>query len=583
MSEFSVGSDSFYMDGKPVRILSGAMHYFRILPEYWRERLLKLKSAGLNTVETYVAWNFHEEHEGEFDFSGRRDVEQYIEIAGELGLNVIVRPSPYICAEWEFGGLPAWLLNNESISLRCADEYYLEKIAAYYKQLIPRLARMQCTNGGPIIMMQIENEYGSYGNDKEYLSFLKEQLLLNGINIPLFTSDGEGVIHLSGGTLPEVFKTINFFTTDPSDRFDNLKAVQPDKPIMCAEFWCGWFDHWCSEHKGRTNEEFRSGLEGLLKMGASVNLYMFHGGTNYGFMNGANCDTEYKPDVTSYDYDAILDEEGNPTEKYYIVRELIEKYVGKLESIEIPAPQEFRAYGEIILDKSAALMTQLDNLSDGVKKVTSIKPMEYFGQNYGCIVYKTTVSKLGRQQIRLKDVHDRAYVFVNGERVGIAWRNNNDVTIDADFYKNENALEIVVENMGRVNFGMQLKDFKGITEYVSVGGQRQSGWSVYNIGLDDISRVCFNSENCTQAPVFLNGEFRVDTPCDTYLRCDSLTKGQVWINGFNLGRYWMPQGPQKTLHIPSALLKTGSNEITVLEMEAVEKASVTLTNKRDLG
>jgi len=588
MSTFEIKSDSFYLDGKPFRVLSGAMHYFRILPVYWEDRLLKLKAAGLNTVETYVPWNFHETREGEFNFTGTHDVERYIELAGKLGLKVIVRPSPYICAEWEFGGLPAWLLKNESIELRCADETYMEKIKAYYKVLIPRLAKHQCTKGGPVLMMQIENEYGSYGNDSDYLRFLAQQMRENGIDVPLFTSDGEMPFHLTGGTLPDVFKVINFSTGDPSETFNHLKAFQPDKPIMCGEFWMGWFDHWGENHHagGDAVKNFRSGAEGLLKMGASFNLYMFHGGTTFGYMNGANtAGTFYQPDISSYDYDCGLDEQGNPTEKYFAFRELIEKYIGKLEPLKLPEPAKAKAFGKVALTQCADLFSQLENLSGGAKKTAAVRPMEYFGQNYGFILYRTKVRPVGQAQIKICDIHDRAHVFLDGKREGIIYRNDEDEDVDYNFEKDETTLDIFVENMGRVNFGCLLKDFKGITDYVAIGGQKQFGWETYNIELDDIGKVAFSPCDKEQAegPVFLRGKFDADEPADTFLRCDSLTKGQAWVNGFNLGRYWTAAGPQRTLYIPAALLKQGENELVIFETDAASEMQVELTDKSDLG
>lgn len=589
MSQFDIREDSFYLDGEPFRILSGAMHYFRILPDYWQDRLYKLKACGLNTVETYIPWNFHEPREGAFDFSGRRDFVRFITLAGDLGLKVIVRPSPYICAEWEFGGLPAWLLQYEGIQLRCADPIYLEKIKAYYKQLLVRLVDLQCTRGGPVILMQIENEYGSYGNDSEYLRFLEAQLRENGVGVPLFTSDGETPMHLTGGTLPDVFKTINFSTKDPSDTFRHLLAIQPDKPIMCGEFWMGWFDHWGENHHagGEALENFKSGAEGLLKMGASFNLYMFHGGTTYGYMNGANtAGSFYQPDITSYDYDCGLDEQGNPTEKYFAFRDLVSKYIGINQPMELPEATTAKAFGKITLTHRADLFAQLTTVSDRVTRTAAILPMEQFSQNYGFILYRTKVRAVGETEIILREVHDRAHVFVDGKREGIVYRNDDDdETIRYTFVKPETTLDILVENMGRVNFGPKLKDRKGLTEYVAVGGQKQFGWETFNLELEDIDKVCFSAseEVSADGPVFLKGTFFADEPCDTFLRCDNLTKGQVWINGFNLGRYWTPAGPQRTLFIPTALIKQGENELVLFETDRAEELSVELTDKADLG
>ncbi len=590
MAKFEIGKDSFFLDGKPLRVLSGAMHYFRTLPEYWEDRLIKIKQVGLNTVETYVPWNLHEPREGEFNFEGLCDIERFIQIAEKVGLYVIVRPSPYICAEWEFGGFPAWLLKNESVRLRCYDEYYLSKVSNYFKELLPRLVKYQCTKGGPVLMMQIENEYGTYGNDSRYLRFLQEEMVKNGIDVPLFTSDGETRMHLTGGTLPDVFKVINFVNTDPTDTFNNLKAMQPDKHIMCGEFWMGWFDHWGEHHHAgeQAVKNFALGAEGLLKMGASFNLYMFHGGTSFGYMNGANtAGTFYQPDITSYDYDCGLDEQGKPTKKYFILRDLIEKYIGPLPVLELPEPPKTTAFGKVELTHSADLFSQLENLAGKPKETAEIRPMEYFSQNYGFIFYRTKVRPMGRAKVELFDVHDRAHVFLNGERKGIIFRNDEDEDrqVDYEFEGEDTKLEILVENMGRINFGQYMKDFKGITDYVTVDGQKQFGWETYNLELDNTEKIDFAPCEAEKydGPVFLKGNFEVDEPADTFLRCDKLTKGQVWINGFNLGRYWTPAGPQKTLYIPGALLKKGHNELIIFELDAAEELYVELTDQIDLG
>ncbi|MBQ4322380.1 MAG: beta-galactosidase, partial [Clostridia bacterium] len=324
MSEFKINGNRFEFDGKPMQVISGAIHYFRTVPEYWDDRLKKLKACGFNTVETYIPWNLHEPKEGKFYFEGIADIERFLETAKKYDLKVIVRPSQYICAEWEFGGLPSWLLKDRNISLRCADKKYLEKVDNYFKVLIPKLAKHQCTVGGPIIMCQIENEYGSYGNDKEYLSFLEGKMREYGMNILLFTSDGSNHYYLHGGTLPHVFKTANFGSR-PKEQFENLKTFPTFfGPIMCTEYWNGWFDHWGEEHHVREPEEAVACFKEMLDMGASVNFYMFHGGTNFGFMNGANCPgkKDYQPTITSYDYCAPLTEEGNTTKKYDLLREL---------------------------------------------------------------------------------------------------------------------------------------------------------------------------------------------------------------------------------------------------------------------
>ena len=334
MAVFGVEGNQFVLDGKAIRLLSGAIHYFRIVPEYWRDRLLKLKACGLNTVETYVPWNLHEPKEGQFQFEGIAGIGNFIRLAGELGLHVIVRPSPYICAEWEFGGLPAWLLADAGMRLRCFDKAYLDKVDAYFDELLPRLKPLLSTNGGPIIAMQVENEYGSYGNDKKYLEYIRDAMRKRGMDVLLFTSDGPESARAAGRNVEGVLGIVNFGSR-AGEAFRKLREYQPDGPLMCMEFWIGWFDHWMEKHQSRPAPEVTEVFEDIMREGASVNFYMFHGGTNFGFYNGANHIKQYEPTVNSYDYDALLDESGEPTEKFYAVRKVLERYVD-LPKLQLP-------------------------------------------------------------------------------------------------------------------------------------------------------------------------------------------------------------------------------------------------------
>ena len=578
MSVFEIRKDSFYLDGKPFRVMSGAIHYFRTLPADWSDRLDKLKAAGLNTVETYVAWNMHEPREGEFCFEGICDIERFIRLAGEKGLQVIVRPSPYICAEWEFGGFPAWLLKNPTIALRCTDADYFSKISAYYDELLPRLAKYQCTNGGPIIMMQIENEYGSYGNDADYLRFLKDEYLKHGIEVPLFTSDGETDYFLNSGTLPEIYKTVNFFSEDMDSCFKDIRKKQPDLPLMVGEFWGGWYDHWGEAHNGRSPEEFREAFEALVKSGASFNLYMFHGGTNFGFMNGANhTDDKFQPDVTSYDYDCMLTEQGEPTEKYTIVREILEKYTGiPAPKMDIPENKPV-SYGKVTLSAYGSLFDQLSAMASRHRSVP-VRTMEALGQNYGAILYRTTVPCYGEADLGITNPHDMAYVYINHAYAGRIYRNDESKKIKVSLEKGENTVEILVVNMGRVNYGRFLHDRKGITEDVTIGAKIVMGWDIFCLELDapETAILCDTMPEIEQVHGFLKGSFTVDEPKDSFIDTTNLSFGQVWVNGFNLGRYWTEAGPQQSLYLPGALLKKGENEIIVLEYEQVKDFSVAL-------
>ena len=334
MGILTYNDKTFLMDGKPYTILSGAMHYFRIPREYWHDRLLKLKEIGFNTVETYTAWNLHEREEGVFDFTGMLDVAAYVDEAAALGLNVILRPGPYICSEWEFGGLPAWLLRYDDMAIRCADPLFIEKVRRYYHALFDELRPRLATNGGNIIMVQIENEYGSYGNDKDYLNAVVDIYRECGVDVTLFTSDGACWWMLGGGTLPDYLCVANF-GSHPKENFAMLEKFRPDQPKMCGEYWVGWFDHWYEEHHVREPEEIAALFRDMLDAGASLNFYMFHGGTNFGFMNGANHGGKYEPTITSYDYNALLSEAGDLTPAYHAVRKIIEEYFGALPPLTV--------------------------------------------------------------------------------------------------------------------------------------------------------------------------------------------------------------------------------------------------------
>ena len=588
MSEFLIKGDHFEFDGKPLQIISGSIHYFRTVPDAWDDRLRKLKACGFNTVETYIPWNLHEPKEGEFVFDGIADIERFLQTAAKYDLHVILRPSQYICAEWEFGGMPSWLLKDRNISLRCADPQYLEKVDRYFKVLIPKLAKYQCTKGGPVIMCQIENEYGSYGNDKEYLEFLERKMREYGLEIMLFTSDGSSHVYLHGGTLPHVFKTANF-GSKPKDRFRELTTYPTFfGPMMCSEYWNGWFDHWGEAHHVRDPKEAVECFREMLEMGASVNFYMFHGGTNFGFMNGANCGgpKDYQPTITSYDYCAPLTEEGNITPKYELLRELLKDYRTDKDDLDIVPYAPTAAYGEVSLTQTTPLRGSADRLGE-MQTSRAPLPMEQYGQAYGSILYRTHVKYLPNpSKLILREVHDRAHVFINGQRVGVIYRNDPTNYLEVTFPEEDNILEIIVENMGRVNFGPYLHDEKGITDSVCIAppNQHQFGWEVYPMELDDLSVLSFAEGETCELPAFFRGTFAVDgQPKDTYLRPVGFEHGSVWVNGFNLGRYWNSKGPQKTLYVPASLLREGENEIIVLEYDAVTEPRVVFEDKSDLG
>lgn len=577
MSIFSYRGNVFVHDGEPVRILSGALHYFRVVPEYWQDRLLKLKACGFNTVETYIPWNFHEPKPGLFRFDGMADVVRFIEIAGELGLLVIVRPSPYICAEWDFGGLPAWLLADSDMQLRCSHPTFLQKVDDYYDELIPRLKPLLCTNGGPIIAVQIENEYGSYGNDAKYLEHLKQGLISRGIDVLLFTSDGPTDSLLQGGSVPGALATVNF-GSQPGTSFAKLKEYQPDAPLMCMEYWNGWFDHWGKPHHTRDAGDVAAVLDEMLAADVSVNFYMFHGGTNFGFYNGANCQQPdlYEPTVTSYDYDALLDEAGEPTDKYYAVREVIAKHE-TLSELNLPPRINCRSYGRINLTEHAGLFDHLDHLSVPFSSVTPI-PMEKAGQSYGFILYTTRISGPRQmEELHLQDVRDRALVFLDGEFKAVIERSPDGQAVSFEVPAGGSRLDILVENMGRINYGPFLKDRKGITEGVRFGFQFLFDWTIRPLPLEDLSKLSYGrAMDALSQPQFYRGTLHADTCEDTFLNMDGWTKGIVFLNGFNLGRYWN-KGPQRTLYVPAPLLRSGENEIVIFELHGTRDTSVNFT------
>lgn len=581
MVAFTTRNNQFELNGAPFRILSGALHYFRVPPQYWDDRLRKMKLMGLNTVETYVPWNLHEPQPGRFCFDGWLDLAGFIGRAAEAGLYAIVRPGPYICAEWDMGGLPAWLLQDPKMQLRCMYPPYLNAVDRFFDALIPHLAPLQISRGGPVLAMQIENEYGGYGNDMAYLHHLEAGLRWRGIDTLLFTSDGPDDAMLEYGGLPHILKTVNF-GTKAAAAFEKLRTHQPTGPLMCTEFWDGWFDHWGEPHHTRSAESTAATLDEILAAGASFSFYMVHGGTNFGFMNGANCrrGENYQPTVTSYDYDAPLNEAGDITAKYRACRDVIGKYA-PLTTEPLPAPAPKLAPAMVELTESAALFPALAALSSPVTSPTP-QPMEYLGQSYGFILYRTQIpGERAETPLFIQDLHDRAQIFVNGQAAGVLEREFPEKSLTVTIPAGGAQLDILVENMGRVNYDYTLTDRKGATG-VTLGQQLLFGWSIYPLPLDDLSALRFAPAQTHEEPAFFRGVFNIDAPLDTFIALPGFTKGICWVNGFNLGRYWN-RGPQKTLYLPAPILRPGTNEVIVFELHHTAARTIELRAQPDLG
>lgn len=574
--------DQFYMDGKPFKIISGAVHYFRTVPGYWRDRLEKLVNMGCNTVETYIPWNFHEPVRGKFLWDGDRDIVRFIEVARELGLYMIIRPSPYICAEWEFGGLPAWLLADKGMRLRCSYEPYLKAVGDYYDELMPRLVPYQADRGGNIILMQIENEYGYYGNDKGYLEFLRDKMRGLGITVPFVTSNGpwSEPIFKSGlvdGALP----TGNFGSAGEWQFGQMRQFMGEGKPRMCMEFWNGWFDAWGEEHHVTSPEKAADELEKILKLG-SVNFYMFEGGTNFGFMNGCNCGCE-TADVTSYDYDAPLTEDGRITPKYEKFREVIGRFADT-RSVPLTTDIKRYEYGEISCSGSASLFDVADKISSPVRSVYPLT-MEEIGQNYGYILYRTVVnSDEVVKEIRLENAADRVLCYRDGGYLYTAFGDNIHEKFELGGSYAGGVIDLLCENMGRENFGTGLEhQRKGIAGGVKVNDHRQFGFEIFplELGSEQLLKIDFSGGFSGNAPGFYRFEFEVCECCDTFLDVDGFGKGCAFINGFNLGRFW-DIGPQRRLYIPAPLLKVGENVIVVFETEGRCAGSIRLMGEAKL-
>lgn len=603
---FAIGDTDFLLDGEPHRILSGAIHYFRVHPDLWADRIRKAKLMGLNTIETYVAWNAHAPSRSSFSFEDGLDLGRFLDLVAAEGMHAIVRPGPYICAEWTNGGLPYWLFTDGTVGVRRDEPGFLAAVQGYLEHLEPVLVPRQIDHGGPIVLVQVENEYGAYGSDPVYLRKLEQMHRAIGLTVPFTSVDQPMGTMLEDGSLPSLHKTGSFGSRSTA-RLARLREAQPTGPLMCSEFWDGWFDSWGEQHHTTPAAASASDLDDLLAAGGSVNIYMFHGGTNFGFTNGANDKGVYRPIATSYDYDAPLDEAGRPTEKFHAFRSVIERYApvpalpasmepggsGRLAPVDasddglearvVPATDV-----AVRLDRVASLRSLLPALTDWSTH-DAPPTFDALGAASGFVLYRTEVDLPSGGVLTVgEEVRDRAIVSVDGTVVGVLEREHHDRAIALPAVTG--TLELLVEDQGRVDYGPRIGEPKGLIGGVSVDGVPLARWSASPIALDPVPAAALDvlaaieptDGDVLAGPVFATGSFDLDAADDRYLRLDGFRKGVAWVNGFCLGRYWS-RGPQRTLAVPGPALRAGRNDVVVLELHAAAARSVHLLAEPDLG
>lgn len=559
---FRLGDSTFLLDGKPFQMISGEIHYLRVPRESWRDRVRMAKAMGLNTIGTYVFWNMHEPEQGRYDFSGNNDVAAFVKICKEEGMWVILRPSPYACAEWEFGGYPYWLQEIKGLEVRSKEPQYLRAYNNYIKAVGKQLAPLQVNHGGNILMVQIENEYGSYSDDKSYLEINRKMFTDAGFDGLLYTCDPAADV--AKGHLPGLLPAVNG-VDDPEKVKQLVKENHQGKgPFYIAEWYPAWFDSWGEKHHTVPYENFLDRLDRVLAAGISINMYMFHGGTTRGYMNGANYNDHapYSPQISSYDYDAPLDEAGNATPKFMAFRKVIAKHLAPGATLpEVPAKKPVITTPVITFERSGALFSQLPAAVKSVQPLT----FEDLKQAYGFVLYRTTLKGGSSGTLKIKDLRDYGLVFINGKRAAILDRRLKQDSVNIRLPEGTVTLDILVENLGRINFGPYLlKNRKGIDGQVLFNGKAIGQWQQFRLPYEQ-QPVVKTSAVAADAPVLKEGSFTLNTKGDTYLDMSKWGKGVVWINGHHLGRYWQV-GPQQTLYVPAEWLKTGQNKITVLEL-----------------
>ncbi|WP_304200647.1 beta-galactosidase [Flavobacterium alvei] len=574
---FVAADNTFLLNGKPFVVRAGEIHFPRIPREYWEQRIQMCKAMGMNTICIYLFWNFHEQKPDQFDFTGQKDVAEFVRLIQKNGMYCIVRPGPYACAEWDMGGLPWWLLKKNDIQVRTKDDsYFMERATNYLKQVGKQLAPLQIQNGGNIIMVQVENEYGVWGADTAYMGQVRDAIRSSGFDkVQLFRCDWSS--NFFNYDVDGVYTALNFGAgSNIEKQFEKYKEIYPKAPLMCSEYWTGWFDYWGRAHETRSISSFIGSLKDMLDRKISFSLYMAHGGTSFGQWGGANA-PPFGAMVASYDYNAPINEAGLPTDKFYAVRDLLKNYLNPGETIpELPANYPMISIPKITFKESASLFENLPKAN----KSETIKPMEAFNQGWGRILYRTQLPEsTTSSKIKITELHDWAAIFINGKHIGNLDRRKDENTIEIPPVKKGDVLDILVEAIGRVNYGKTIIDRKGITEKVEMlvgsNATNLSNWEVFNFPVDyDFQKnLKFKTEKAN-GPAWYKATFDLKSTGDTYIDMSTWGKGMVWVNGYNLGRYWKI-GPQQTLYMPGCWLKKGKNEIIILDLETPKDAQIT--------
>ena len=582
LPKLTIGDTEFLLDGQPHRILSGALHYFRVHPKLWADRIHKAKLMGLNTIETYAPWNAHEPRRGEWHTSDGLDLGRFLDLIAAEGMHAIVRPGPYICAEWSNGGLPNWLTRDTSVGLRRAEPTYLAALDSYLRKVYEIVAPRQIDVGGPVVLVQIENEYGAYGKDKQYLEHLVHTTRDAGITVALTTVDQPTDQMLSDGNIPGLHMTGSFGARG-AERLATLRRHQPSGPLMCMEFWDGWFDSWGTHHHTTSPASAAAELETLLSAGASVNLYMFHGGTNFGVTNGANDKGRYQALTTSYDYDAPLDEAGNPTAKYFAFREVLDRYA----VVPIDAPDAGVAAPEfdVALVANRSLFDLVPTIAETTlhHSLPTFDELEFDGV---LAVFRTTLSVGGPALLTIDHVRDRCWIYVDDVAIGVLSREAHERSLLLPSAEGE--LTLVVEDQGRVNYGPRIGEPKGLIGGVRLDGRPVTGWAASPIEIDRIAAISADpgagaqGSHKSAGPTVARGEFELAGQTDLFLDTSTMGKGFAWLNGFALGRYWR-RGPQHTLYVPAPATRVGTNTLVLLELESAAEAAARFVPTPNLG